>query len=167
MKKEHKHESKKENEFEHKFKEQEKKLEEYKTDLQRIQAEFENYQKRTENEMKDYQKFSTAKIVAEFLPIIDSFEEAEKVFEKKENSKDFLEGLALIKKQFVVMLEKQGLKFIESKGKKFDPELHECLITGKDKEKNEDIVLEEFQKGYLFNGRVLRHSKVKINRLGE
>ena len=152
-----------------KLKEQEEKASEFKEIAQRVQAEFENFVKRNEKEKEEFKKFAEAKLIEKLLPVIDSFDEGIAAVQKHENisKKDFLHGLELLKKQFFSVLEKSGLSEIESVGKKFDPHFHECLLKATDASKADEIVLEQFQKGYLLNGKVLRTSKVKINSTGE
>ncbi len=125
--------------------------------LQRLQAEFENYKKRTDKECADFRKYSTAKLITKLLPILDSFELALK------NTKDdgAKKGLELIYSQFFTTLEEEGLRKIKALKEKFDPYKHEVLLTEKS-DQPEDTILEELQTGYILNEEVLRHTKVKI-----
>jgi molecular chaperone GrpE len=120
--------------------------------LQRTQAEFENSRKRLEKEKQDFLKAAEAGLVRDILPVLDSFDSA------KEDP-----GALMIKKQLLAVLERHGLAEIKSLGQKFDPMLHECIMQGREPEKGDETVLEELQKGYLLNGMVLRHAKVKVN----
>ena len=99
----------------------------------------------------------------EFLPAIDSLAEAEKQALGKSNN-EMAQGMERIRKQILGVLEKNGVKKIDSLGAKFNPEMHECLMTSNEKEKDDNIVLEELQKGYTINGKVLRPAKVKVNK---
>ena len=135
-------------------------LAEYKEHLQRLQAEFDNYRKRIEREKTEYCKFANHELMLNLLSILDSFELALKNTEKKE---DFIRGIEMIYSQFYSLLEKDGLKKIEALNKKFDPNYHEVLLI-ENSDKEEDIVLEELQKGYMLNEKVLRYSKVKISK---
>jgi len=135
----------------------------HKDTLQRLQAEFENFQKRNEREKMEFLKYAGAKTIEEFLPIVDSICEAIKQAEKHEN-KEMAEGMKKIEEQLMKILEKQGVKVIEAQGKKFDHNIHECVMTGNENEKDDDYVLEEFQKGYTINGKILRPAKVKVNK---
>ena len=141
-------------------KEQKGKIEELTNDLKRVQAEFENFKKRFEKEKGEFVMFANAKLVSEFLPVLDSMDDALK--HAKEEEKKGIEG---IKMQLMQVLERNGVKAIETEGKMFDHEFHEVFTTVCIKEKENGIILEEFQKGYLLNGKVLRHSKVKVNKL--
>jgi len=142
-------------------------LEELKETLQRVQAEFENSRKRLEKEKHEFSKLANATIVKELLPLLDSMEAAENGIREQDNvSKDeAVEGIELLKKQLLAILRSHGLEEIECLEKCFDPMLHDCVMQGKEKEKKDEIVLEELQKGYLLNGKVLRHSKVKVNKI--
>ena len=127
--------------------------------LQRIQAEFENYKKRVDKEKAEFVKYSKAELIQRILPTIDTFEIA--LRSTKDNEK-FVKGMEMVYAQLISLLHAEGLKPIESLGKKFDPYLHEVML----KEKSDDddgIVLEELQKGYMLNDKVLRHSKVKVS----
>ncbi len=127
--------------------------------LQHLQAEFENYKKRIDREKEEFVKFAHATVVKEFLPLLDSFEMALKNTNEAEK---FVKGTEMIYAQFYSILEKIGLKPIKALGEKFDPYMHEVLMK-EESDKEEGIVLEELQKGYLLNDKVLRSSKVKIS----
>ena len=127
--------------------------------LQRTQAEFENYKKRVDKEKQEFVKYSKAELIQKLLPIIDTFEIALK--NNKDNEK-FVKGMDMVYAQLISLLHSEGLKPIESLGKKFDPYLHEAMLKEKS-EKDEGTVLEELQKGYMLNDKVLRHSKVKVS----
>jgi len=131
-----------------------KEAEEYKELLQRLQAEFDNYRKRLEEEKKNWIKSSNEELIEKLLGVLDNFDLA---FKNTENKKSFIKGIELVYSQFFSILEKEGLKKIKAKGK-FDPELHEALI----KEGEGDFILEELQAGYMLNDKVIRPSKVKI-----
>ena len=128
--------------------------------LQRMQAEFENYKKRCEKENLDFRKYSDAQVIDKLLPILDSFELA---LGHTNNNEEFIKGIELIYGQLYDMMEKDGLKKIECQGHKFDPYKHEVLLTEKtDKEDDDDKIIEELQKGYMFKDKILRYSKVKV-----
>ena len=140
---------------------------ELKKALQRLQAEFENSRKRMEKEAQDFAKIANAGIVKELLPLIDSIEAAEKHLNEQENvsKEDAIKGMETLKQQLEAGLRIYGLERIDCVGKKFDPMRDECVMQGKDEEEKDGIVLEELQKGYLLNGKVLRHAKVKVNKI--
>ena len=170
---EHKTDSKNEEKPEHcaqenhgeKSRELEQKISELTGTLKQVQADFENYKKRIEKNQEEFAKFSSAKTIAELLPVLDSFDSA---IEKMKNSENFtreksIEGLILLKKQFDDYLHSQGLQEIDAEGKIFDPHIHEIISRGTDRSRSENIVLEVFQKGYLIHGRLLRPVRVRIN----
>jgi len=127
--------------------------------LQRTQAEFENYKKRVDKEKQEFVKYSKAELIQNLLPTIDTFEIALK--STKDNEK-FVKGMDMVYAQLMSLLHSEGLKPIESLGKKFDPYLHEVMLKEKS-DKDDGIVLEELQKGYMIDDKVLRHSKVKVS----
>jgi molecular chaperone GrpE len=139
--------------------EKEKKIEELTDTLKRLQAEFENYKKRVDKEKVEFVKFAHADVIAQMLPVLDSFEIALKNTTEKEK---FIEGIKIIYAQLYSVLEAEGLKPIKATGEKFDPYKHEVLMK-EESDKPEGTILEEFQKGYMINDKVLRHSKVKIS----
>ncbi len=124
--------------------------------LQRLQAEFENYQKRNAADTQRFAKLANKELIKHLLPILDNFQLA---FQNKE-SKEFIKGMELIYSNFYSILEENGLKKIDTKGK-FDPYKHEVLLTEESKEEPETI-LEELQPGFTLNGEIIRNAKVKI-----
>ncbi|MBU0471542.1 MAG: nucleotide exchange factor GrpE [Nanoarchaeota archaeon] len=133
---------------------------ELKESLQRLQAEFENYKKRIEKEAAEFKNYAETDIIKSLLPTLDNFELALK---NNTNAKGFAKGIELIYAQLYQMLEDKGLKIIQCEGCKFDPYKHEALLT-EESDKEENIVLEELQKGYMYNDKVIRHTKVKVSK---
>jgi len=127
--------------------------------LQRLQAEFENHKKRVDKEKCEFTKYAKHELLTKLLPILDSFELAIK--NSKNNADDISQGIELIFSQLYSTLESEGVRKIEALGKKFDPYKHEVLLQ-EVSDKEEGTVLEELQKGYMLNDKVLRHTKVKI-----
>lgn len=131
--------------------------------LKRLQAEFENYKKRTEKENIQLIQNSNAGLIKSLLPVLDSFELA-----LKDNPTENLEvqkyrkGMELIYTQLLSTLKDNGVRPIDIKDKKFDPYKHEVLMIKEGPE--DDLILEELQKGYMLNSIVLRHSKVIISK---
>ena len=136
---------------------------EYHEALQRLQAEFENFTKRTEKERHEYGKYLNASLLEEFLPLVDTLNEGVKHAEKSKNN-EMKEGFEKAEKQLNQILERNGVKKIETTGKMFDSELHECMMTSHKKGKKDEEILEEFQKGYTLHEKVLRPAKVRINK---
>ncbi len=136
--------------------------EEYLNDLKRIQAEFENYQKRIEQEKLIQQRResldSKQDLILKLIEILDNFERA---VSNKNNNEEFQEGINLIHKQLKETLEKESVKQI--KEDYFDPNIHEVIST---EEGEENKILEEFQKGYTLHDKTIRTSKVKVGKGG-
>jgi len=154
---------KKSDEKENLLDENEKKLDEYTDHLQRLQAEFENYRKRIEKEKEVFVKNANQDLIMNLLGVLDSFELA---FKSDCKGDDFENGMKLIFSEMYSALEKEGLRKIECLGKKFDPNLHEVMLQ-EESEEDEGIILEELQKGYMLNNRVIRFSKVKVSKGGK
>jgi molecular chaperone GrpE len=128
----------------------------------RIQAEFDNFQKRTEKEKARFLEFADAGLVKELLALLDSMDSA---VEKHSGNKEYCAGIESLQNQLKAILKARGLEEISAVGKKFDPLIHECVVKESNPKMEDNIVLEELQKGYLFKGSLLRPSKVKINDL--
>jgi molecular chaperone GrpE len=129
----------------------------------RKQADFENFRKRMFREREEAAKFSNSKLLLDLVEIIDNFERAIKSSEESQDFQSFHEGIELIEKQFIGMLEsKWGLKRFESEGEPFDPEKHEAIAVDQSGDYPEQSVVEDFQKGYMLHDRVLRNAKVKV-----
>lgn len=144
-----------------------KEMEELKGTLQRVQADFENTCKRTQKEKEEWAQFANAAMARELLGLLDSMDAGIAQLQKQENvsRQDAVNGLQLLRKQLLGMLQSHGMREIKAAGEKFDPMLHDAVMQCSEKGKKDCEVIEELQKGYLLNGRVLRHSKVKVNRL--
>ena len=144
--------------------ESDKKIQELTETLQRLQADFENFRKRSEKEKLEFREYAKIDTIERFLPILDNFELALKHVAK---SDDFTEGIKLIFSQMVSGLEAMSVSRIQALGKSFDPCLHEALMADYS-DKPKDIVIEEFQAGYMLRSslgiRIIRHSKVKISK---
>lgn len=130
--------------------------------LKRLQAEFENYKKRVDKDNVATIKNANTKLVISLLPVLDSFELALKNNdnENPEIAK-YRKGLELIYSQLYSILEGYGLRIIDTKNKKFDPFRHEVLLV-KECDSSDDMILQEFQKGYFLNDTIIRHSRVMI-----
>lgn len=136
----------------------EKKNEELLEQLKRLQADFDNLKKISFREKKQTEKIANERLISELLRIIDDFERA---LCSVKNKDDF-SGIEMIYENFTKILKDFGLKRIEAEGKKFDPYYHEVLLK-EPSEKEEDMIIEELQKGYILDSKVIRHSKVKIS----
>lgn len=138
----------------------ENEIEELKNTLQRLQADFENYRKRREKEFLEIKKIVQIETIKEFLNIIDYFDNAMKY---REDGKKLYEGISLIRKEFDSVLNKFGIKPIKTKGR-FDPKVHEAVGVEENSEKKSGEIVEEVQKGYVLDDKIIRHAKVKVAR---
>lgn len=135
----------------------------------RLQAEFDNYKKRTFKEKVEFVKFANEGLILELLDILDNFERGVKSAELKKDFGLLHQGVDMISKQLHTLLEAKGLKRIKSLGENFDPHQHEAVevIEDEDEEVSEGRIVEELQPGYMLNGRIIRPAKVKVVRKKE
>ena len=134
---------------------------ELKAEYLRQLADKENLRKRLEREKSDYYQSALSEILTEFLNILDNFERALQN-DTPDTEESFREGVEMIYKMFMSVLNKQGVQPIEIKNTTFDPRFHQAFSTVESSDVNEPMVGEEFQKGYTLNDRLLRHSLVKV-----
>ncbi len=135
--------------------------EEFKETLQRLQAEFDNYRKRTDANMIKVKEDGIIFAINKLLPVLDSFKSAKMLVKDEE----FLKSLDLIEKQFLDGLLGLNVTKIEAENQQFNPNFHNAVMMGTDPDKQDDEILEVFQDGYKMGDRVIRHSVVKINKL--
>lgn len=135
--------------------------EEFKDILQRLQAEFDNYRKRTESSFEKVKEDGIIHSINKLLPVLDSFKSAKTLVKDEE----FLNSLNLIEKQFIDGLNALNITKIDAENEKFNPNLHNAVLTGCDENKPDDTILEVFQDGYKLGDRVIRYSVVKINKI--
>jgi len=133
--------------------------------LLRQQADFENIRKRLERDKSEFQKFAHEDIVVDLLGILDDLERSVEAAEnKQENFEAFLKGIEMILAHLYDLLKKRGVCAIEAQGKKFDPNIHEALMQTDTTEHADGEIIEELQKGYKIDDRVIRTSKVRVAR---
>ena len=137
-------------------------IEELTDRLKRNMAEFDNYRKRTEKEKAAMYEVGARSVIEKLLPIVDNFERGLAAVPEGEEKSAFAEGMDKIYKQVLKMLEDMGVKPIEAVGQPFDPNFHNAVMHVEDEEAGENIIVEEFQKGYIYKGFVVRHSMVKV-----
>ena len=130
--------------------------------LLRKQAEFDNYKKRIDREKAEFAQFASSELMKELLTAVDSFELALRNAASEKGSENMLRGFELIHKQLQDTLARFGLKAVEAKGQKFDPNFHQAVATQPTNEVEENTVIEEMRKGYLLNGRLLRPAMVSV-----
>ena len=138
------------------------KIDELEDRVKRQMAEFENFRKRTEKEKAAMYEIGAKDIIEKILPVLDNFERGLAAVPEDEKGSSFAEGIEKIYKQFVKTLEDAGVETIEAVGQQFDPNLHNAVMHVEDEEAGENIVVEEFLKGYMYKGSVVRHSMVKV-----
>ena len=129
----------------------------------RIQAEYENYKKRTQKEKEAERKYKSQDLVQELLPVLDNFERALKV-EATEETKSLIDGITMVYNQLQDALKSQGVEVIEAEGKEFDPNIHHAVMQVEEEGIESNIIEEELQKGYMLKDRVVRPAMVKVNK---
>jgi len=131
----------------------------------RAVAELENYKKRAARDRADSLKYGQENLIKDILPLVDNLDRAMAHACKSNDFEAFKEGLRLVQNQLNGCLEKQGVERIEAAGRDFDPNVHEAMLQVESPDHEHNQVVEEFEKGYLLNGRLLRPSKVSVCRL--
>ena len=137
------------------------KIEELTDRLTRQMAEFDNFRKRTDREKSQMYEVGAKDVIEKILPVIDNFERGLEAAAGEEDN-PFMKGMEQIYKQLMTTLEVIGVKPIEALGKEFDPDFHNAVMHVEDEEVGENIITEEFQKGYMYRESVVRHSMVKV-----
>lgn len=137
----------------------EQQIEDLTDKLKRSMAEFDNFRKRTEKEKASMYIIGAKDIVEKILPVIDNFERG---LAQAAEGDAFAEGMKMIYKQLMTAMDEMGVKPIEAVGKEFDPNFHNAVMHVEDEEAGENIIVEEFQKGYTYKDFVVRHSMVKV-----
>jgi len=141
-----------------------KQLDEEKDRYLRLNAEFENLRKRNLKEREEFVKYSNEKLIQELIDVFESLERGIENARRTENKDKLIEGMELVYKQFKVVLEKNGLVPIKALGEKFDHSRHEAMMQTVTDDCEEDTILEEFAKGYMLNGKIIRYSKVRVSK---
>lgn len=130
--------------------------------LLRLQADFDNFRRRTAGEKEQLSSFVTVGVVGKFLKVLDNFERAETSFAQKPELDSMLTGLKQIRRQFDEVFKELGVTEIEAQDKKFDPTLHEAVMRGQNPDMEDETIDMVFEKGYKLNDKVIRHSKVRV-----
>ena len=129
----------------------------------RLLAEFDNYKRRTQEDRSKLLKYAGEGLAKAILPILDDFHRTLET-DGKTKSRTILEGVELIMSKLDKTLEEQGIVVFDSIGQDFDPDLHEALISEKS-DKGDNVILREFEKGYKYNDKILRHAKVVVSKI--
>jgi molecular chaperone GrpE len=129
----------------------------------RAQADFDNFRRRAKQEMEDFAKYASLKLIEQLLPVVDNFERA---LSSSKETKDFdalIKGLDMTYRQLDQLLVQEGLQPIEAIGQPFNPEFHQAIMQVESEEHGEGIILEELQKGYILKDKVVRPAMVKVS----
>lgn len=139
------------------------KLEEADNRYYRLQADFENSRRRARLDLEASEKYKAQNLISNLLPAIDNFERALQMEATNEQAKSILQGMEMIYRSILEALKTEGAEQIESVGKEFDPQLHHAVMQVEEEGVESNIVVEEFQKGYMLKDRVIRPAMVKVN----
>ena len=138
------------------------KIEELTDRVKRQMAEFDNFRKRTEKEKASMYQIGAREVIEKILPVVDNFERGLATVPEEDATNPYAEGLEKIYKQLMAVLDELGVKAIEAVGQEFNPDFHNAVMHVEDEDAGENVVVEEFQKGYLYKEQVVRHSMVKV-----
>jgi molecular chaperone GrpE len=152
-------------ELKRKLEEKENEVKEHYERLLRVAADFDNYKKRAAREKEEWTKFANEDLIKGILPFIDNLERAVNHSEKTKDFQSLVEGIKLTVQQLLNTLNKFGVSPIESLGKPFNPAVHQAMLLVETDQHEPNQVVEEFQKGYLLNERLLRPATVSVSKL--
>ena len=144
------------------LKKSEEKAAEMTDKYQRLMAEFENARKRNAKEQSHMYDVGAKEVLAKLLPVVDNFERGLDALSEEEKEGAFAQGFIKIYQQMITVLEEIGVKPMDAVGKEFNPDFHNAVMHEENEEMGENLVSEEFQKGYLYKDHVVRHSMVKV-----
>ncbi len=150
-------------EFENNIKEVTQDRDSFKEKNIRLLAEFDNYKRRTLNEKSDILKYGSQKLVKDILSVMDDLQRTTESSKNSKNTKKLITGINLVKDKFEQILTKNEICSFQSIGEKFDANLHDALMN-KETDEADGIILEEFEKGYKFHDKIIRHAKVVVNK---
>ena len=138
------------------------KIEELTDKLTRQMAEFDNFRKRTEKEKSQMYEVGAKDTIEKILPVVDNFERGLAAVAEEDKEHPFMQGMDKVYKQLMTTLDEIGVKPIEAVGQEFNPDFHNAVMHVEDENFGENMVAEEFQKGYTYRDSVVRHSMVKV-----
>ena len=130
--------------------------------FQRLMAEFENARKRMDKEKGQMFDIGAKSVLEKLLPVVDNFERGLDALSEEEKQEPFAQGIEKIYQQLMAVFDDLGVKPMDAAGKEFNPDLHNAVMHVEDEDLPENVVAEEFQKGYMYKDSVLRHSMVKV-----
>ena len=140
----------------------EEKIEELEDRVKRQMAEFDNFRKRTEKEKSHMYEVGARDVIEKILPVVDNFERGLAAVPEEQKNDPVIDGMDKIYRQLMTVLADLGVEPIEAVGEEFDPNYHNAVMHVEDEELGENVVAEEFQKGYMYRDTVIRHSMVKV-----
>ena len=140
----------------------EKKVAEMTDKYQRLMAEFENARKRNSKEQSHMYDVGAKEVLSKLLPVVDNFERGLDALSEEEKENPFAQGIEKIYQQLMTVFNELGVKAMDAEGKEFNPDFHNAVMHMEDESMGENLVVEEFQKGYMYKESVLRHSMVKV-----
>ncbi len=129
----------------------------------RAQADFDNYRRRTVKEKEEMNKYASLRLIEALLPVVDNFERAIEAGKNQTDQDALMEGIHMVFRQLMQVLEQEEVKVIEAVGKPFDPNYHQAVMQVESEKHESGVVVEEFQKGYIMKDRVIRPSMVKVS----
>ncbi len=133
--------------------------------LQRVYADFANFQKRVPRQVTDAVAYERERLLKSLLPLVDNFERTLKAEGSTQNIEALIKGVEIIRDQMLGVLKTHGVEPIQAVGEKFDPERHEAMLRKSEPDQPDDVVLEEYQKGFKLDDRILRPSRVAVNKI--
>ncbi|TGB04253.1 nucleotide exchange factor GrpE [Halobacillus salinus] len=131
--------------------------------LIRLQADYDNFRRRTQKEKEADRKYRSQSLLEELIPVLDNFNRALQVEVDSDSAQKLADGMKMVYDQFKTALDKEGLEEIPAQGEEFDPNLHQAVMQVEDDNYDSNIVVEELQKGYRLKDRVIRPAMVKVN----
>lgn len=137
-------------------------IEELNKQILRAAADFDNFKRRTQRERVNLLKYANEKMLIDILPVLDNFERAIDVGEPSTEIKSFIEGMEMIYRQLLEVLNKAGLSKIDALGKQFDPELHDAVMQVEDENVEDNTIIADLRTGYLYHDKVIRASMVQV-----
>ncbi|WP_134700129.1 nucleotide exchange factor GrpE [Ammoniphilus sp. YIM 78166] len=129
----------------------------------RVQADFDNFRKRTRKEKEELLKYASLPVIESLLPALDNLERALSAGQNAEHSDSLVKGVEMVLRQIQQVLEQEGLQAIEAEGKPFDPQYHQAVMQEESADHEAGIVIQELQKGYILKDRVVRPAMVKVS----
>lgn len=138
------------------------KSDEYLDNWRRTLAEFQNYKRRADKDKADYAQYANQRLLKRMLDVLDSFEGGFKTIPPQFKNEPWVEGMRAVERQMLQILEQEGVKPIDTQGKEFDPNFHEAMVYEPAQGASEGQILDELQRGYMLQDRVLRPARVKV-----